>query len=151
MHKLKKEQGLKPKKLFTLDEVNAMIPEMENRLALLHNKKAAYLRAHDALFVHELVHEAEKTIDLPTDSDAVEEDVRALESAIEALAEEVEVLKKQGCLIRNLERGLVDFPAEKKGEIIYLSWKKGEAAVEYYRASPEADQRLPLNGFLKAS
>ena len=58
-----------------------------------------------------------------------------------ALAElqEVEVV------LRDLDRGLVDFPALRDGREIYLCWLEGEDEIEFWH-EPEAgfDGRQPL-------
>ena len=37
-----------------------------------------------------------------------------------------------GLVLRDLDRGLVDFPAIRDGAEIYLCWEEGEDAVEYW-------------------
>ncbi len=37
-----------------------------------------------------------------------------------------------GLVLRDLDRGLVDFPAIRDGEEIYLCWQEGEDAVEHW-------------------
>jgi hypothetical protein len=35
-------------------------------------------------------------------------------------------------VLRDLDRGLVDFPAVREGEEVYLCWVDGESAIEYW-------------------
>ncbi len=51
----------KRNKIFTLQEAEALLPELEKRLKLLRTKKEAYSRTHDLLFMQELVCAAEKS------------------------------------------------------------------------------------------
>ncbi|MCL0047623.1 DUF2203 domain-containing protein [Dehalococcoidia bacterium] len=37
-----------------------------------------------------------------------------------------------GILVRNIEMGLVDFPAERDGRLIYLCWISGENTVAFW-------------------
>jgi hypothetical protein len=37
-----------------------------------------------------------------------------------------------GLVLRDLDRGLIDFPAIRHGEEVYLCWQEGEDAVEYW-------------------
>ena len=37
-----------------------------------------------------------------------------------------------GILVRNIEMGLVDFPAERNGRLIYLCWISGESTVAFW-------------------
>jgi hypothetical protein len=55
----------------------------------------------------------------------------------EHLKESVSKIVETGCLIKDLEVGLVDFPALMRGEEIYLCWKLGEHRIEYWHGIDE--------------
>ena len=44
----------------------------------------------------------------------------------------VERIQKTGALVKNLEQGLLDFPAEREGRTVYLCWQYGEPPVAYW-------------------
>jgi hypothetical protein len=48
------------------------------------------------------------------------------------LKESVSKVVETGCLIKDLDVGLVDFPAIVEGEEAYLCWKLGEERIEYW-------------------
>ena len=50
----------------------------------------------------------------------------------ETLKEEVEYLADRGILLRDPDTGLVDFPAERDGERVFLCWRLGEEKVGFY-------------------
>ena len=50
----------------------------------------------------------------------------------ETLKAEVEYLADRGILLRDPEIGLIDFPAERDGEQVFLCWRLGEDDVAYY-------------------
>jgi hypothetical protein len=52
--------------------------------------------------------------------------------AQETLKRELEWLAAQGILLRDPDTGLVDFPAEREGERVFLCWRLGEDAVGWY-------------------
>lgn len=57
----------------------------------------------------------------------------------------VEELATRGILLRDPEVGLVDFPAERDGERVYLCWKLGEDEVAHYHGERGGySRRKPL-------
>jgi len=42
-----------------------------------------------------------------------------------------------GCIVKDLDLGLLDFPSTRRGEPIYLCWKAGETRVLYWHALDE--------------
>jgi hypothetical protein len=48
------------------------------------------------------------------------------------LRAEVERISGLGIILRDVESGLVDFPAERDGNEVYLCWRLGEDHVGYW-------------------
>jgi hypothetical protein len=55
----------------------------------------------------------------------------------EQLAQSISEIQQTGCLIKDLDSGLVDFPSLRKGEEVYLCWKLGEARIGYWHRIEE--------------
>ncbi len=50
-----------------------------------------------------------------------------------------------GCIVRDIDIGLLDFPALREGEPIYLCWKAGEPAISHWHGIEETfANRRPL-------
>ena len=45
---------------------------------------------------------------------------------------ELESLEQQGCIIKDIEQGLVDFPCIFQGRDVFLCWKLGEEQLRYW-------------------
>jgi len=68
------------------------------------------------------------------------------EKLAEQLAETVEEIQQTGCVVKDLDTGLVDFPSLRGGEKVYLCWKLGEARIEYWHGLEEGFAgRKPLD------
>ncbi len=80
----------------------------------------------------------------PTDFAEVE---RELEREATGLARCVEAIQAAGALVKDLDQGLLDFPALRDGEEILLCWHVGEDAIRYWH-EPDAGfgGRRPLDG-----
>ncbi|PYV15950.1 MAG: DUF2203 domain-containing protein [Acidobacteria bacterium] len=58
----------------------------------------------------------------------------------------VERVHETGCLVKDLDMGLVDFPSLRSGEEIYLCWKLGEEKIQYWHGLTEGYAgRKPLD------
>ncbi len=63
---------------------------------------------------------------------------RARRDALESrLAEHVTALQEHGCLVKDLELGLVDFPTLLRGQEVLLCWKLGEVRIEFWHGLEE--------------
>jgi hypothetical protein len=53
------------------------------------------------------------------------------------LKEAIETVQSYGCLIKDLDIGLVDFPTLYRGQEVYLCWKLGEASIGHWHGIDE--------------
>jgi hypothetical protein len=109
--------------LFTAAEANALLPEIVPLLMEMRARKVAL----DAALA-----ELDKlTPAMRLDGHAAE--ARDLEARIHDLTMElaagVDHLHEQGIEIKSIDHGLIDFPAERDGRVVYLCWRLGEGPV----------------------
>ena len=64
---------------------------------------------------------------LRIERDGVEQNIR----------EALERIHSTGCIVKDLEVGLLDFPARIEGEDVYLCWKLGEDRIRFYHRQDE--------------
>jgi hypothetical protein len=54
-------------------------------------------------------------------------------------------IESHGCVMKDLDLGLLDFPAAREGRPIYLCWKAGEPAISHWHGTDESFvDRKPL-------
>lgn len=118
-----------PRKLFSLQEANHLIPHMESELKSIHWYRRDFKILHNewkslhTFFNHEQHSPLNERIFL----------IEAKLEFLHHLAEQgIENIHRQGALILDVDRGLVDFPGLLEDEIVYFCWQKGETAVMYY-------------------
>jgi hypothetical protein len=105
-------------KHYSLDEARALLPKVRvwlDRLLALRNS-AAILDSRLAVLNYD------------TGGDTVCEWVRGL-AEIKTLAREFQAREIQ---LKDLERGLVDFPAMREGREVFLCWEKDEPDIEHW-------------------
>ena len=69
---------------------------------------------------------------------------RALVEELDAIVHEIE---ESGVHLKDIQLGLVDFPAERDGEVVYLCWQFGESEVAFWHGVEDGfPGRRPLPG-----
>ncbi len=69
------------------------------------------------------------------------------EGAAERLRGLIESIQKTGCLVKDLDMGLLDFPTLLRGEEVYLCWKLGESEIAFWHGTDEGYRgRKPIDG-----
>jgi hypothetical protein len=54
-----------------------------------------------------------------------------------SLRSAIEQVQAIGCVVKDLDIGLIDFPTEFRGEEVYLCWKLGEPQIEFWHGVEE--------------
>ena len=121
---------------FTLDEANSLIPwlvETFRKLELLRQEYTA---------IQERLADLERASGNLADGDKLKVSAEHLARQIE---EGVEEILDQGILIRDVSRGLVDFPSHRNGREVYLCWIGGEERIDYWHETDRGfSHREPL-------
>jgi hypothetical protein len=106
---------------FTKEEANAMLPQLTALLSQLREAKEE-LTDTDA---HEALSEAG-----PTNGGG--DQGRQVGIAFLEVRRLLETLEEAGLVLRDIDRGLIDFPALIDGREVYLCWELGEDEVGYW-------------------
>jgi hypothetical protein len=131
---------------FTAEEANELLPEV--RLAaeelVEHRLAAKAVAAKRAQLVTRIAGNG-GDFD-PQEPRELEED---FERETAAMAEAVERLERLGVIVKDADRGLVDFPAlRESGEEVLLCWQVGEDEIAYWHRLEEGfagRKPLPLD------
>ena len=106
---------------FTREEANALLPSLEPLLRQLRDAKEELTDAE----AHELLSDA-------APSNGGGDPGQQVGEAFLEVRRLLEVLEESGIVLRDIDRGLVDFPSDRDGEEIYLCWELGEDEVAYW-------------------
>jgi hypothetical protein len=64
----------------------------------------------------------------------------------ESIHSALEKIQSTGCVVKDLEVGLLDFPARINGEAVYLCWRLGEDRIRFYHSQDEGfSGRKPID------
>jgi hypothetical protein len=106
---------------YTVDQANAALPWVAERLERLRTARAAFADE-----------EAREALGEATPGNGGGEPGRVVSEAfleLQAAAAELDAVE---VVVRDLDRGLVDFPAVREGKEVYLCWEDGEDEIGYW-------------------
>jgi hypothetical protein len=106
---------------FTRDEANALLPMLKPLLRQLRDAKDE-LTDEEA---HEVLSDAAET-------NGGGEEGHQVGVAFLEVRRLLVTLEESGIVLRDIDRGLVDFPAMLEGQEVYLCWELGEDEVEFW-------------------
>jgi len=71
-----------------------------------------------------------------------------LVKSFDRLDELLHIIQDAGALVKDLNTGLVDFPAMREGQEVYLCWQDGEQRIEYWHEIEAGfSGRQPIESF----
>ena len=132
---------MKPAKTFRLEEANAILPRLD---ILMGRLQRGALRLHEEMSGLARETGVELAALAPDELLRRRPAARALVEELDGIVEEIEA---SGAHLKDVQLGLVDFPAELQGEIVYLCWQFGEPEVAFWhRIEDGFAGRRPLPG-----
>ena len=122
-------------KRFTLAEAQTLIPAVDRQLRDAIAMKSEYQEAERAL--HAFQERIMLMGGLVLNLDRATEARSRRETSAACLRNAIEQVQEFGCVVKDLEVGLLDFPARINGEAVYLCWRLGEDRIRFYHAQDE--------------
>jgi hypothetical protein len=121
-------------RFFDLDEANETIPELRTILETLRDERSQLIALRDE-FARQAALET-----TPGDTSARNRDLAAerrrlrlrMQGVIDQMQAGVARIDELGITLREIETGLVDFPALVSGRQVWLCWRLGEGDVEWW-------------------
>jgi len=118
-------------KVFRLEEANALLPVVRPKLVTLVDKRRDLaIKLLEADTAARMASDAGGAQRAATQARQAEE----LHAEVLALIDEVQ---KHGCVVKDLDLGLVDFPALRGGQLVNLCWKMDEPQIAFWHAMDE--------------
>lgn len=129
-------------RFYAIDEANAALPDVERILGALREQRGELIEARD------------RAIGLTPEDGApspeAAEQLRLLRLRMQGLIDQMQAgvarLVELDITLRDIQTGLIDFPALVSGRPIWLCWRLGEPDVGHWHAQNEGfDSRRPLD------
>jgi hypothetical protein len=109
-------------RLFTLEQANRMLADLRPVVAEVISARARLLDLQPSLapVLEKLLGNGGSRL------------TAELLDTFERLRSAVGAIEAMGVLIKDLETGLIDFPSERAGDVVFLCWRYGEGAVAHW-------------------
>jgi len=138
-------------KFFTVDEANALIGFLETALERIRRNRQRYLWLQEEISILRLIVECGAD-DGNTDAVSLDDKVAQMQAVEREIEKAKAAIAETGCILKDEERGMIDFFSIQNNTVVYLSWHKAEENVKFWRSIRETDAtvRRPLTGSPKA-
>ena len=121
-----------PPRLYTLAEANTRLAELTATLARLRALRDEMRQSQELIdILWQRLESGESVLA------ALSERQRGLDALVEEFSLVAREVDAAGIIIRDLDQGLVDFPARLRGTPIFLCWKADERQVEFWHRTTE--------------
>jgi hypothetical protein len=131
-------------RFFTLQQAVELLPQVESAMREALDLKSEYQQAEEAWqgFQRRVMMQGGVLVDRAQ----MLEHKNRRESSVVHLKETLEKIQEFGCLIKDLDIGLIDFPTLLRGEEVYLCWKLGEPGISFWHGVHEGFRgRKPID------
>ncbi len=123
-----------PVRLFTVSEANALVPRLEE-IFLRLDPKLARLKELKELVEDAEAYWGEGLAAAPAeDRDAYAASLQEQADLERSVQSDVDDVAFYGCELKDLQRGLIDFPSLIGNEVAYLCWQRGESHVGWWHS-----------------
>jgi hypothetical protein len=131
-------------KRFTLAEAQSLVPRLEESLRSAVSLKSEFEAADTD--VRSFLERVNMLGGMMVDRDRVRDKRERRDSLGQRLKASIEEVQQLGCVVKDLDIGLVDFPTLFRGVEVCLCWKLGEARIEYWHGMEEGFRgRKPID------
>jgi hypothetical protein len=117
-------------RFFTRDEAHLALPKVEKLI-----REALFLKSECQNASDELTAVTQQIMmmgGVQVDSKRLSGVKQGRERSFDRLKAILEEIQETGCLVKDLDIGLLDFPTLYRGEEVYLCWRLGETAIEFW-------------------
>ena len=122
-------------KRFTLAEAQSLIPEVSRLMRDAVSLKGKYQEAEQAIRTG--MQRITMMGGVSVDRNQAIDTRKRRDTSVASLRSAIEQVQAIGCVVKDLDIGLIDFPTEFRGEEVCLCWKLGEGEIEFWHEVEE--------------
>jgi hypothetical protein len=120
---------------FTFAEAQNLIPQVDTLLREAVSLKSDYQEAESV--IQAMAQRVSMMGGMMVDRDQAIDARNRRDAAASKLRAAIEQVQEFGCVIKDLDTGLIDFPTLLRGVEVYLCWKLGEPKIAFWHGVDE--------------
>jgi hypothetical protein len=120
---------------FTLAEAQSLIPRVDRLLREAVSLKSQYQEAEQEM--QAIMQRVTLMGGMMVDRDGVIDTRNRRDETRSKLGTAIEQVQEVGCVVKDLDMGLIDFPTLFRDEEVYLCWKLGEDKIAFWHGVDE--------------
>jgi hypothetical protein len=122
---------MKNPKFFTIEEAENVIGLLETTLERIKRNKQQFLWLQEEISILELIVDCGAHED-STDAKSLASKVKTFKKLSREIERDVRAIDELGCVLRDVDSGIVDFFSVQDGTVVFLCWRKGEESIKYW-------------------
>jgi hypothetical protein len=133
-------------KFFTVEEANALVGFLEGALERIRRNKQLYLWLNEEIEILKLIAGCGAS-ETNSDSVLLRDKTAKFETVTRSVQKDIAAINDSGCVLRDVDTGVVDFYSIQDGTVVFLCWQQGEDSVKYFHSIRSGfSGRQPLMG-----
>lgn len=109
-------------RIFTVEEAESLVPELTETFASIQAEKAA---------LESILPDIRRAAENRQSGGGSEYGPRYV-AALTRISDALERVSKMGVMVKDVDKGLCDFPYDRDGRLIFLCWKVGEDSISWW-------------------
>lgn len=131
-------------RFFTLQQAEQLLPEVESAIRDAITLKSEYQQAEEEW--QNFTRRVMMLGGVQVDRSRIREQKDRRQAVANQFNEVLEKIHEFGCVVKDLDVGLIDFPTQFRGEEVYLCWKLGESGIRFWHGTHEGFRgRKPID------
>jgi hypothetical protein len=124
---------MKNPKFFTVEEAEKLIPLLETTFERIKRNKQHFLWLQEEIQILKLIAECGAD-DKNTDAVELNEKTVRFKKISREIDKDIVTIEETGSILRDVDKGLVDFFSIQNGTVVFLCWKQGEEKVDHWHS-----------------
>ena len=124
---------MKNPKFFTVEEAEKVIGFLETTFERIKRNKQQFLWLQEEIAILKLIVQCGSD-DKNSDAVQLNEKTIKYKTVSREIEKDIATVEETGCILRDVDKALVDFFSIQNGTVVFLCWKKGEDSIKYWHS-----------------